>query len=136
MKLYANEVDSAAVRSFDRLAVAELARVEVAAAIWRKHRLREISAPTAALLVSDFEADYLGLDGQHARFIVISLKPDILDRAARLVAVHGLRAYDAVQFGTACVVSEAVPDLTFLSFDKALNAAAAAEGIALADLPP
>jgi hypothetical protein len=82
--------------------------------------------------VSDFEADYFGTDQQPARFFVVGLTAQILDHAARLVAVHGLRAYDATQLASARAVDDAVPDgLVFLAFDKALRAAAAAEGLEL-----
>ena len=42
------------------IAVAQLARVEVPAALWRKQRMGELSANDARLLTADFEADSSG----------------------------------------------------------------------------
>ncbi|MBA2751944.1 MAG: VapC toxin family PIN domain ribonuclease, partial [Actinobacteria bacterium] len=42
MKLYADEEDSSAVRVLTVVVVSCLARVEVPAAIWRKHRIGEL----------------------------------------------------------------------------------------------
>jgi predicted nucleic acid-binding protein len=56
----------------------------------------------------------------------------ILDVAARLTGVHGLRAYDAVQLATAQLVASADPDCrTFAAFGKTLRAAAVGEGFTL-----
>lgn len=132
VKLYADEADAETVRSQSGLVISALARVEVPAALWRKHRLGELSAADTTVLVSEFEADYFGNEQQPARFFVVGVTPEILEHAARLVAVHGLRAYDATQLASARAVADAVPDgISFLAFDKALRAAAAAEGLQL-----
>lgn len=132
VKLYADEADADTVRSQSGLVVSQLARVEVPAALWRKHRLGELSAADTNVLVSAFEADYFGTDQQPARFFVVGVTAHILDLAARMVAVHGLRAYDATQLASARAAADAVPDgIAFLAFDKALRAAAAAEGLEL-----
>ena len=135
VKLYADEQDSAAVRNHPHLVVCQLARVEVPAALWRKHRMAELTAPDTAVLVADFEADYFGAVDEAPRFSVVTVTAAIIDAAARLVGVHGLRAYDAVQLASALAVADAVPDrIGFLGYDGALAAAAAAEG--LTDLRP
>jgi predicted nucleic acid-binding protein len=55
----------------------------------------------------------------------------VIDDAAHLVAVHLLRAYDAVQLATARAVRAADPSCTtFACFDQQLAQAAAAEGFA------
>jgi predicted nucleic acid-binding protein len=132
VKLYADESGTATVEAVPLLVVSQLARVEVPAAIWRKHRMGELSAADAAILVAGFESDYFGTEDRPTRFFVASVTPYILDQAARLVATHGLRAYDAVQLATACLVGTAVPEgIAFLAFDKALCSAAAAEGLDL-----
>lgn len=131
VKLYADERDSADVRKRAHLVVSQLARVEVPAALWRKHRMDELKATDARVLVADFEADYFGSIDEPPRFSVIGVTADILDAAARLAGVHGLRAYDAMQLASALAVSGAVPEgVGFLAYDGALNAAAAAEGLA------
>jgi predicted nucleic acid-binding protein len=132
VKRYADEPDADAVRPLPRLVVSQLARVEVPAALWRKHRLGELSAAHTGVLVAAFEADYFGTEEEPARFLVVTATASILDHASRLVGVHGLRAYDAVQLASGCAVNAAVPEgATFATFDQALRGAAAAEGLTL-----
>ena len=132
VKLYADETGSDMVRGLGPLVIAELARVEVPAALWRKQRTGELSAADAQLLVADFEADYFGIDGQDPRFAAVRASAELLDAAARLVAVHGLRAYDAVQLSCALAARTALADLTMMAaFDQQLRTAAAAEGLAV-----
>jgi predicted nucleic acid-binding protein len=117
------------VRKQGLLLVSQLARAEVPAAIWRKHRMGELPSEQARLLVQDFEADYFGSAGADARFVAIAPVARVLDDAARLAAVHGLRAYDAVQLASARAAQEADPRCSsFAVFDHALRASAAAEG--------
>jgi predicted nucleic acid-binding protein len=112
--------------------VSQLARVEVPAALWRKHRIGELSAADTAVLIGAFEADYFGTTDAPPRWSIVALTAPVLDHSARLVAAHGLRAYDAVQLASACAVDAAVPErMAFAAFDKALCAAAAGEGFAL-----
>lgn len=132
VKLYADEAGCEQVRALREPLVCQLARVEVPAAIWRKRRTGELSVAAASILVADFEADYFGTPDRPARFVPLTLRPDVLEAASRLAGVHGLRAYDAVQLATACAASTVVPDCrTFAAFDNDLRAAAAAEGFRL-----
>ncbi len=130
VKLYADEQDSADVRKLSHLVVSQLARVEVPAALWRKHRMGELAATDAGVLVADFEADYFGdIDGP-PRFSVVAVTVAVIDAAAHLVGVHALRAYDAMQLASALSAADAVPEgVDFLAYDGALTAAAAAEGL-------
>lgn len=130
VKLYADEQQSDDVRGLSHLVVSQLARVEVPAALWRKHRMGELAAADAAVLVADFEADYFGDADAPPRFSVVAVTASVLDTAAHLVGVHGLRAYDAMQLASALAVADAVPEgMDFLAYDGALSAAAAAEGL-------
>ena len=132
VKLYADEADHEAVRSLDVIVVSAVARVEVPAALWRKRRLGELDSMSARVLVDDFEADFFGDGASPPRFAVTSLTDEVLEDAARLVAVHPLRALDAVQFAGARAAREADPDCRELAcFDLALRSAAAAEGFAV-----
>jgi uncharacterized protein len=132
VKLYADEAGHEQVRELSLLVIAELARVEVPSALWRKHRMGELHTDDARLLVAAFEADYFGAGSEPARFIPISTSAIILDEAARACAVHGLRAYDAVQLAAALAARDAVPGCqTLAAFDLQLRAAAAAEGFDL-----
>jgi uncharacterized protein len=139
VKLYSDEPGHEHVRGLASVAVAQLARVEVPAALWRKQRLGELSADDAGLLAADFEADYFGADSEPPRFAAVATTAGILDAAARLCASHGLRAYDAVQLSSALAVRHADASCTaFAAFDRSLRRAAAAEGFDLipAILPP
>jgi len=132
VKLYADEPGSDALRSLDVLVVSCLARVEVVAAFWRKHRLGELAEADAVVLSSDFEADFFGTLDEMPRFVVIDIVADILDRAATFTAVRGLRAYDAVQLASACAARDVDPRCNdFACADGFLRRAAAAEGFAL-----
>jgi predicted nucleic acid-binding protein len=130
VKLYADEQDCAEVRKLSHLVVSQLARVEVPAALWRKHRMGELAATDAGVLVADFEADYFGDIDEPPRFSVVAVTVAVVDAAAHLVGVHGLRAYEAMQLASALSVADAVPEgVDFLAYDGALTAAAAAEGL-------
>jgi predicted nucleic acid-binding protein len=130
VKLYADEEDHEPIRSItDPLVVSHLARVEVPAAFWRKERLGELSAADAALLTTAFEADFFGTAAAPARFSAVAAASPVLDDAARLVSVHRLRAYDAVQLASARHARAAIGDCDRLAtFDAQLRDAAAAEG--------
>lgn len=134
VKLYADEVGHLDVRRLDEpFVVSQLARVEVPSALWRKQRMGELSPEDASLLTEAFEADWFGTQDEESRFLVIRPIALILDNAARLVAAHGLRAYDGIQLASALAVGEADTGCrTFAAFDDKLRAAAAAEGLALA----
>lgn len=134
VKLYATESGHTAVRAAEQLVmlVSELARVEVPAALWKKHRAGELSADDARLLVDQFTADLRGTRSTSPRWLTLAITSRILDRAAELAGRHGLRAYDAVQLATALTARAADPGLDlFVCFDKGLNKAAEAEGFSL-----
>ncbi|MDQ6910331.1 MAG: type II toxin-antitoxin system VapC family toxin [Actinomycetota bacterium] len=130
VKLYADEPGYDDVRALAAVAIAQIARVEVPAAFWRKHRLGELSVEDTRALTADFEADYYGTSDEVPRFVVVATTVDILDDAARLCATHGLRAYDAVQLSTAMATRRADPACSAMAaFDSSLRAAASAEGL-------
>jgi uncharacterized protein len=110
--------------------VARCTRVEVASALWRKHRLDEIASSDAATLMAAFEADL-----EDGLYVVVGLVPEVADAATIAVERHGLRADDAVQLGAALVAREALGELdSFAAFDLDLRAAATAEGFAVVPL--
>lgn len=142
VKLYADEEEHQTVRELEAIAVAQIARVEVPAALWRKQRLGEISPEDAQVLTAEFEADYFGADEEAPRFATVTIVGQLLDQAARLCASHGLRAYDGIQLSSALAV-RAVDHtcVAFAAFDESLRSAAATEGFTLipgdlAKLPP
>lgn len=130
VKLYADETGAAAVRRLRLVTVSQIARVEVPAALWRKHRLGELSPTDVSLLVAAFEADWFGTEADDPRFVVVALTPLVLEEAARLVGVHGLRAYDGVQLASAGAARDAAGgDVAFVAFDTRLREAATNEGL-------
>lgn len=132
VKLYADEPGQEPVRALSHLVVSQLARVEVPSAIWRKQRLGELDAGSARVLTTAFEADWSGSGDQTPRFTAVAPAVSVLDGAAHLCAVHGLRAYDAVQLACAIAARAALPECdTFAVFDRELGRAAAAEGFTL-----
>ena len=132
VKLYADGPGHERVRELATLVVSQLARGEVPSAIWRKQRLGELDAGAARLLTSAFEADWSGTEEELPRFSVVTATVAVLEGAARLCAVHGLPAYDAVQLVCASAARDAIPECrTFAAFDRHLRGAAAAEGFSL-----
>jgi predicted nucleic acid-binding protein len=114
--------------------ISELTRVELPSALWRKHRLGQLSAQDASDLSTDFEADYYGEGGQ-PRFAVMRISDRTVSTAARLVARADLRAGDAIQLASALVAREVGREVTaFATFDARLRTAAAVEGFTL--VPP
>ena len=129
VKLYADEADVALVRGHAVFVVSAIARVEVPAALWRKHRTGDLSAEDAVLLTADFTGTWHEPDGP---FVPVAIHGRVLERAAALVAAHGLRAYDGVQLACASAAREADPQVdSFLCFDSTLRDAAAREGFQL-----
>jgi hypothetical protein len=106
-----------------------LARVEVAAALWRKHRTGALELDDVLLLTRDFAADYGGTPDGPPRFQTVELADGALEHAAELAGAHGLRAYDAIQLASALAIRAVDKNCAMLaSFDHDLNRAAAAEG--------
>jgi predicted nucleic acid-binding protein len=132
VKLYADEEGCELIRPIGALAVSQIARVEVPAALWRKQRMGELSAGQVGLLAADFEADYFGTEDEQPRFAAVMTTGVIFDEAARLCATHGLRAYDAVQLASGLAARDADSSCTtFAAVDHPLRTAAAMEGFAL-----
>ena len=71
-------------------------------------------------------------------FLLVDLNAIILQEAMRLVGVHPLRAYDALQLAVALDLKNrrsgsGLDSPTFVSADLNLNTAAAAEGLPVED---
>jgi predicted nucleic acid-binding protein len=130
--LYAEEPGRNNLFGDTPIVVSQLARVEVPAALWRKHRLAELEPDQARVLTEEFEADFFGTAAHAPRFVAVAVTATVLDAAARLCAAHGLRAYDAVQLSAALGARAADRECThFAAYDDGLRRAAAAEGFRL-----
>ena len=135
LKLYVDEEGHEPIRRLGGLVVAHVSRLEVPAALWRKHRLGELTASDARLLTADFEADWFGTDEEPPRFLVVAATAALLDEAVRLCASHGLRASGGVQLASALAARRADETCSSIAtFDDALRIAAAAEGFDV--MPP
>lgn len=111
------------MRELQAVVISAVARVEVPGALWRKHRAGELTLEQLASLVEEFEWDC------YERFSMIAIDAPVLGIAARAVARHPLRAYDAVQLACAQAAREADPEVDlFATFDRGLATAAATEG--------
>ena len=131
VKRYADEPDSYLVQDVSEPLVAcDLATVEVPAALWRKCRMSEISAPTARSLCQRFLADVSATSPSRS-VVLIKTTDVILISAISLVARHPLRAYDAVQLASAVAASQTFGNCSFGCFDRQLSTAAAIEGLPL-----
>lgn len=132
VKLYADEADHAAIREIRSPVVSAVARVEVPSALWRKVRAGEIPPDAARVLIDEFEADWHGTPEDDPRFAAVAVGSEVLERAARVTGVHGLRTFDAVHLASALTARMVAPELTkFAAFDVELRVAAAAEGFTL-----
>lgn len=133
VKLFVDEDGHEPVRALTQapIVIADIAIVELPAALYRKHRMGELSAHAARLLDRAFAA---ALDGQAPGLDIhlVSTEVPLLRACADLVRRHPLRAYDAVQLGTALAASSVLGGCSFGSFDVRLNEAAVAEGLPLA----
>jgi ribosomal-protein-serine acetyltransferase len=109
--------------------ISALARVEVVAALWRKHRIGELDLDDALILIRAFQLDCSGTPRTPPRFITLAVLDPFIERAAELAGTHGLRAYDAIQLASALAAREADERCdTIASFDQLLTRAAIAEG--------
>ena len=129
-KHYLNETGSRWVRSWSQrssgniIVISQLASVEFVAALARHLRDGSINAADFALFRGAFLIDrdefYLTVDLDEAVFI----------QARKLVATHPLRTLDAIQLACALEAIRLLnTQLTFVSADTRLLAAAAAEGL-------
>ncbi|MGH2560475.1 MAG: type II toxin-antitoxin system VapC family toxin [Thermomicrobiales bacterium] len=104
--------------------VAELATVELASAFSRKVREGSFSAQTVERLWHLFKAHW------QEEYQVILLTVAICNRAEQLLFDYPLRAYDAVQIGTALSAAErATSGPEFWTADRRQAQVAAAEGL-------
>ena len=109
-----------------------LAKVETVSALTRRLRRLEIKQADFDDACDELEQDFA------SQYRVVALTEEIIEEAASLAKKHGLRAYDAVQLAAALDTSRVISQiestqLTLVSADLELNAAAAAEGLATED---
>ncbi len=135
VKRYLTETGSAWIhqqalpRAGNSIAVVEITRVEVAAAIAARHRAskgitRQERDGIVSLLLNHFDQEYQ----------IIALTPDVIGQAVALTQNHRLRGYDAIQLSAALTTNQSLlraglAGLTFVAADGDLLSAANQEGL-------
>lgn len=114
--------------SGNTIAMAEITRVEVAAALAARHRAGAIT------LAERDEAVSLLLRHCEMEYRITPLSSEIISRAVNLTQNHRLHGYDAVQLATALAASGSLttadlPALSFVVADEDLVSAAQTEGL-------
>ncbi len=139
-KRYLAETGSAWVRgitdpsSGNTIAISNITRVEIGAAIARRQR-----DPRSRMSIADRDALIQLFDYHVAHdYLVMDLAPDVIDDAYRLTQHHQLRGYDAVQLAAAFtlntqLIGAGLPALMLVAGDGELLTAAGAEGLATDD---
>jgi predicted nucleic acid-binding protein len=134
VKRYRKETGTARVlelrQSSAKMVIAALSCVETTSAIVRRGR---VSGIAAELLDTALEA--LARDVREL-FEVIDLSPSVLAKAADIARTHALRAADSIQLACAILARPeggSAAEFLFVSTDRELNAAAAAEGFVIFD---
>ena len=142
VKIYINEPGTdrmkelASPNAGNRLAVCSITQVEFHAAIWRRHRIRELDDEEAELAIELFNVRL------ETEFVRHSIDDRMLNLASELTSRHPLRGYDAVQLAACLSLARIVTESpTFVCADGDLLTAAQAEGLpvlnpAAAEEPP
>lgn len=115
----------------NRILTAEIARVEVAAALAARSR-----APSPASISRVQRDRMLALVAQHFQreYVTVRISAALIDRAAALVTTYRLRGYDAVHVAAALTVNGIVtatgaPAIIVVASDQDLLVAAQGEGL-------
>ena len=127
VKLYLDEDGAELIRRHVQdepiVATSLIAYVEARAAFTR-HRLKLSSAEYRRIVAE--------LDAEWDRYLRIDVNPALARLAGTLAERHGLRAYDAIHLASALEAGNRLGALPrFACWDRALNAAAVREGLAL-----
>ena len=114
------------------LYIARITAVEVTSAITRRQHAGDLSAAQAGAILGHFRRHLTEY------YRIIELTPALFAEAMLAARKHRLRAYDAVQLAVLLEVQRlqqhgGLGPVTLVSADRDLNAAAAAEGIAVDD---
>jgi uncharacterized protein len=110
----------------DRVVSVRLVYPEARAALAQAERLGRLAARQLRDAVTEFDALFEQID-------LVEVDDVLARRAGELAGVRQLRGYDAVHLAAADRVRD--PSVVMITGDGALLAAAAAEGMAVAELP-
>ena len=112
------------------IVVSRLAHVEVVSAVVRRAKSGDIDEKVLDNLFGAVESEF------SARYEVVELGGAVMSYSVALAREHGLRAADSIQLASAVTAAATQPstgDLSFVSADVELNAAAEAEGLHVVD---
>ncbi len=134
VKIYLDETGSSYMKTLSRktpradIFINDIAGPEVLSALHRRFRSGDLPNETFSRARSDFGEDYRKF------FSRISALDSIIYLAMRIIDKHSLRGYDSVQLATALHLQQILRafngrEVFFVGSDKALNAAAAQEGL-------
>lgn len=129
MKLFVTEQHSETIQNLaaesTRLVVSQLTWPEMCAGLARKQRTNEVDAQIAAKAFAQ-------LHTQWPRYSRLAVDEGLMTEAGELALRFSLRAYDSVQLASVQRVHRQLGNnLVFCCFDKQLNTAAGALGIAV-----
>ncbi len=133
VKYYIPETGSAWVRELidaqeHESIISQLTVVEVAAAVEKRRRMKEIGQRHRVRTLARLGLDY------RQRYTILRVSDSIVELAVALTGRHPLRAYDAVQLATGLRLDRLMREnrlspVTFVSADDLLCQAAEAEGL-------
>ena len=129
VKLYVVEEGSSLVRKSveeaETVATSLVSYVEGRAAFSRRRREGILSVTDQNRIVRDFNDEW-------KRYFVIDVTNPLVNNAAKLAELHGLRGYDAIQLASAEFFREKIREaVTFGCWDSRLETAAGRQGLHL-----
>lgn len=128
VKLYVDEAHSHDVevlfRATDAILCHRIGYIEVRAALAAARRAGRIEEMAHLAIIADFRSDW-------STYSIMGVDDLLAECAAELAESFGLRSYDSLHLASADRIRLTIPDLLFVSFDKALNRAAHLLGLNL-----
>ena len=107
----------------DQIVVLDVTLLESRSAVRRREREGDISGPDANRILKQIDQDASSL------YLVQPLSSAVIEEAARLIDLHPLKAYDALQLAGCLVIRHSMPPVTFVCADVRLCKVAELEGL-------
>lgn len=118
------------VKSEANIIVSRLTHVEVVSAMVRRAKTRDIEKNVLEDFFDAVESEF------STRYEIVELGGAVVAQSVALTREHGLRAADSIQLASAVTAATTLPlvgNLSFVSSDVELNAAAEAAGLQVVD---
>ncbi len=107
----------------DQIVVLDVTLLESRSAVRRREREGDISGPDANRILKQIDQDASSL------YLVQPLSSAVIEEAARLIDLHPLKAYDALQLAGCLVIRHSMPPVTFVCADVRLCKVSGLEGL-------